>query len=219
VQLGVTYFALGELSDASSEHEAALELYPDYVHALAGLGEVRAAQQRYDEAIDLYTRAVRRLPQPAYVASLGDVYAASGRHAEAAKQYALVEAIAALYRDSGINTDLQVAAYYADHDLEPGMALVMARAAYEAAPGVYAADALAWALYRNGDFAEAARFSAKATAWGTPEPRFYYHAALIHEALGDAQAAGRNLFRLQDLNPRFSPLHSGEVQELMETPR
>jgi tetratricopeptide (TPR) repeat protein len=216
VQLGVTYFALGQLSDAAAEHEQALELFPAYVHALAGLGQVRAAQERYDEAIDLYSRAVARQPQPQYVAALGDIYGASGNDVDAADQYALVEAIAALYGDNGINTDLQIAAYYADHGIEPALALEMARAAYKAAPGVYAADVLAWALYQNGDVEQATIYSAKATAWGTSEPAFYYHAALISEALGDRTAALAHAERLSELNPRFNPVQAERAQKLID---
>jgi tetratricopeptide (TPR) repeat protein len=140
VQLGVTYFAYGDFGDAAKEHERALKLFPDYVHALAGLAQTRAAQERYDEAIDLYTRAVSKLPQPQYVAALGDTYAVAGRDAEAEQQYALVEAIAALHEANGVNTDLQIAMFYADHDRNVAEALMMAQAAYGAGPGGYAAD-------------------------------------------------------------------------------
>jgi tetratricopeptide (TPR) repeat protein len=214
VQLGVTYFALGDLDKADSQHAAALSLFPDYVHALAALGQVRAAEQRWDQAAALYERAVARMPQPQYVAALGDVYAVAGREAEAAGQYALVEAIAALYRDGGINTDLQIALFYADHDLELPLALEMARATFEAAPGVYAADALAWALYKKGEYEDAAAFSEQARAWGTPEAGFYFHAALISHALGDDDTAREQLQRALDLNPRFAPLQAEQAQAL-----
>jgi tetratricopeptide (TPR) repeat protein len=150
VQLGVTYFALGDYDVAIEEHEAALKLFPNYVHALAGLGQARAAKSDWDEAIDAYERAVALQPLPQYVTALGDVYTAAGQPAEAEEQYALVEAIAALYRDAGVNTDLQIAMFYADHDRELPQALEMARASFAEAPNAYAADALAWALYKNG---------------------------------------------------------------------
>jgi tetratricopeptide (TPR) repeat protein len=214
VQLGVTYFALGDLSRAESEHERALKLYPEYVHALAGLAQVRAAQQRYEEAIDLYTHAVARQPQPQYVAALGDVLAAAGRGAEAEEQYALVDAIAALYEANGIDTDLQIALFFASHDRELTAALEMAEAAYDAAPNVYAADALAWALYKNGRYAEASRYAAEASARGTLEASFYFHAALIDSALGNDDSAFLHIKTALDLNPRFSPLHADEARGL-----
>jgi tetratricopeptide (TPR) repeat protein len=216
VQLGVTYFAYGENGDAAREHEQALRLFPEYVHALAGLGQVRAGQERYDEAIELYTRAVSKLPQPQYVASLGDVYSAAGRSDEAERQYMLVEAIAALYQANGINTDLQIAMFYADHDRNVALALTMAQAAYEAAPGVYAADALAWALYKDGRYAEATAMSDIALAQGTPEASFLYHAALIRLANRDEDAGREYLERALGLSPNFSPLHAGSARELLD---
>ena len=215
VQLGVTYFAFGDYGAAAKEHERALTLFPDYVHALAGLAQTRAAQERYDEAIDLYTRAVSKLPQPQYVAALGDTYAAAGRNAEAQQQYALVEAIAALYRANGVNTDLQIAMFYADHERNVAGALTMAQAAYETGPGVYAADALAWALFKNDRYAEAAAMSDIALAQGTPEASFLYHAALIRLANGDEAGTRNYLRQALDLNPNFSPLHAETAREFL----
>ena len=215
VQLGVTYFAYGNYDAAAKEHERALKLFPDYVHALAGLAQTRAAQERYDEAIDLYTRAVSKLPQPQYVAALGDTYTAAGRDAEAQEQYALVEAIAALYQANGVNTDLQIAMFYTDHDRNVAEALTMAQAAYAAGPGVYAADALAWALFKNDRHADAAAMSEIALAQGTPEASFLYHAALIRLANGDEAGAREYLKRALDLNQSFSPLHAETARELL----
>jgi len=214
VQLGVTYFAYGDYGAAAKEHERALKLFPDYVHALAGLAQMRAAQERYDEAIDLYARAVSKLPQPQYVAALGDTYAAVGRDAEAQQQYALVEAIAALYQANGVNTDLQIAMFYTDHDRNVAQALTMAQAAYEAGPGVYAADALAWALFKNDRYAEAATMSEVALAQGTQEASFLYHSALIRLANGNEDGAREYLRQVLDLNPNFSPLHAETAREL-----
>ncbi len=166
VQLGVTYFALGDYEAAVKQHETALRLFPNYVHALAGLGQAKAAQGDLDGAIAAYEAAVAEQPLPQYVTALGDVYAAAGRPDEAESQYALVEAIAALYRDAGINTDLQIADFYSDHDRELSQALSMAQAAYDAAPNVYSADALAWALYKNGRFIEADAAAQGRDCWG-----------------------------------------------------
>jgi hypothetical protein len=57
--------------------------------------------------------------------------------------------------------------------------------------------------------------SAEATAWNTPEPSFYYHAALISEALGDRPAAMGHLRRLNELNSRFNPLQAERAQQLI----
>jgi tetratricopeptide (TPR) repeat protein len=50
-QLGSEYLGLGRLPEAETQYRAALATYPHYYRATAGLAHVRAAQQRYDEAI------------------------------------------------------------------------------------------------------------------------------------------------------------------------
>jgi tetratricopeptide (TPR) repeat protein len=215
VQLGVTYFAIGVHDRAIEEHKAALKLFPDYVHALAGLGQAYAATEDWDDSIAAYERAVALQPLPQYVTALGDVYAAAGRRDDAEEQYALVEAIAALYREAGVNTDLQIATFYADHDRGPPRALEMAQAAYDEAPNVYATDALAWALYRNGRFAEAGALAREAVSSGALEASFAYHAALIRLALGDESGARDLLSQALALNPRFSPVYADDASELL----
>ena len=217
VQLGITDFAFGDYKAAVQEQETALRLYPNYVHALAGLGQAKAAQGDYEGAIAAYEQAVAIQPQPQYVAALGDVYAAAGRQQDAEDQYALVDAIAALFRDAGINTDLQIANFYTDHDRNLPEALTMAQAAYAAAPNVYAADALAWARYKNGQLQAADEAAQQAIAGGAFEARFYYHAAVIRHALGDDASARDLLTKAMDLNPQFSPLYAGDASALLAT--
>ena len=215
IQLGVTYFMYGDYAKAEAEDEQALNFLPTYVHALAALGQVRAAQGRLDESIDLYTQAVARLPQPQYVAALGDVYAAAGRQQDAEDQYALVDAIDALFSANGISTDLQISLFYADHDRNLDKALQMAQASYDSAPNVYAADALGWALYKNGQIEKADAMSQEALRLGTPDASFLYHAALIRHALGDDASARALLKQALDLNPRFSPIHADDAKALL----
>jgi tetratricopeptide (TPR) repeat protein len=202
-QLGGLYLSQGDLRRAEREYNEALKTYPDFAHAVAGLAAVSAAQERWDEAIALYESVQQRQPQTEYVIALGDVYAKSGRPADAASQYALVEAIARLYEANGIGTELQLALYHADHG-DAARALALAEAAYEASPSVYAADAYAWALSKTGRLSEAATVASEATRFGTPEARFYYHAGLIRLALGDRQGAVAGLERALEINPYFA---------------
>jgi tetratricopeptide (TPR) repeat protein len=95
-KLGAMLFHTGDLEAAGQAHQDALVTYPGYHRALAGLGQVRAGQGRYSEAIELYRKAIAVIPLPDYAASAGDVYARIGRAQEAAKQYALAEYIGLL---------------------------------------------------------------------------------------------------------------------------
>src|SRR5207237_6573800 len=54
VRLGDVHFNAGRLEKAAEHYEAARKQASHLAPALAGLGQVRAAQGRYDEAIALY---------------------------------------------------------------------------------------------------------------------------------------------------------------------
>ena len=69
--------------------------------------------------------------------------------------YALVERLERLLEANGVRTDLQTAVFDLDRGVTVGDALDRARAAYRSAPGLAAADAVAWGLYRAGRCADA----------------------------------------------------------------
>ena len=114
-----------------------------------------------------------------------------------------------------MNTDLQIAIFYADHDRNVARGADDGAGSLRGRPGVYAADALAWALFKNDRYAEAAAMSEVALAQGTPEASFLYHAALIRLANGDEDGAREYLKQALDLNPNFSPLHAETARELL----
>jgi Tfp pilus assembly protein PilF len=91
----------------------------------------------------------------------------------------------------------------------------MARASYASAPNAYAADALAWALYKNGRFDEADAYAKQAVSTGALEASFQYHAALIRLALDDESGGRELLAQALALNPSFSPLHADEASKLL----
>jgi tetratricopeptide (TPR) repeat protein len=216
VQLGNLYFTQGDLAQAEQEYQRTLTLLPDYVYAQAGLGRVRAAQGKLDEAIGLYQRAIARMPLPEFVIALGETQQAAGHAAEAAKQYELVRAMEQLFKANGVDTDLELALFDADHpstdpktgDETPAATLVLARDAYARRPSVKAADTLAWALLKAGQAAEARRYADEALRLGTHDPLMLYHAGTIAQVQGDSVAARDWLTRSLERNPSFSPLYA-----------
>ncbi|MGE0227593.1 MAG: tetratricopeptide repeat protein [Dehalococcoidia bacterium] len=215
-ELGNFYLTHGRLDDAADAYDRALEAYPGYVAARAGQASIAAARQDYDRAIALFEDVIARHPLPDYVIALGDVYTASGRTAEAASQYALVDAIDQLYRASGVNTDLQTALFLADQDRDLDRSLRAARAAAEDRPGVASADALAWTLYKSGHLEEARAHAEEALRLGTQQPLYLYHAGMIAAAQGDASVARDYLGRALAINPRFHVLHAQEAAAMLK---
>jgi tetratricopeptide (TPR) repeat protein len=211
VLIGNLYFAKGDLATAEKTYDASLARSPDFTWALAGLARVRAAQGDLDEGISLYQRAVDRIPLPEFVIALGEMQEAAGRQDDARRSYEVARAIAALFASNGVQTDLDLALFEANHG-DAGKALEQARAAYERQPNLKAADALAWALYKSGRLDEARQRADEALRLGTRDGLFLYHAGMIAKAQGDKPAATGYLQKAFELNPFFSPLYERDAR-------
>jgi tetratricopeptide (TPR) repeat protein len=204
VQLGHLYFNSGDLQRAEQTYMDALQLRPDYLYAFAGIARVRAAQGKYDEAIGDYKKIVGILPLPEFVIALGELYELKGQPTEAQKQYELVRAMQQLNTSAGMDVDLELALFDADHGADPAKAVELARASYARRPSIYGADALAWALYQHGEYAEARRYSQQALRLGTRDAAMHYRAGMIALALHDLGSARTELRLALAINPFFS---------------
>jgi tetratricopeptide (TPR) repeat protein len=205
VILGNLWFLQGNLQKAESSYEASLAHSPGYVYALAGMARVKAAEGDLAGAIDLYTQASDRVPFPEFLVALGEAQEAAGRSEESARTYRLVRQIEGLFTANGVNTDLDLALFEAEHG-DAATSLELARAAYAATPNIKAADALAWALYKNGYLPEARQRAEEALRLGTLDPAWLYHAGMIAKAQGDDAWARRWLGQSLAANPGWSPL-------------
>ena len=64
VQLGQLYFSSGDWENADKRYQAALAALPEYWSALDHLAELRAAQQKYEDAFALYEKVIARVARP-----------------------------------------------------------------------------------------------------------------------------------------------------------
>jgi tetratricopeptide (TPR) repeat protein len=193
--------------------DAADRAFPGFVPARVGRARLLLAQGKHAEAAALLGDAARVQPLAETVALQGDALTAAGDHDGAAKAYALVGAIAQLYRANGVKVDLEMALYDADH--KPGGAAVRAaRKARADRPSVLGHDVLAWSLYRAGQPAEAWTEIQKALVLGGRDPQLRFHAATIALATGHGADAAQHLRSVLDTNPRFSPLYEREVGDV-----
>lgn len=204
-QLGETAFAAGDYATAEQCDRDALTTFPGYYRALASLGRVRAARGDLPGAITDYERAVNIIPDPTFVAALGDLYQIAGRKQDAAAQYALVEEIGHLTKISGALYNRQLALFYADHDLKPAVAYTNAVREYALRRDIYGADTLAWAALKAGKVGAARKAITDALRLGTQDARLFYHAGMIARAAGDRASARAFLQRALALSPQFDP--------------
>jgi len=216
VQLGNLYFNRGDLTNAEAIYQKAWAVRPDYAYAQAGIARVQAAQGNLSDAITTYAAIVQRLPLPEMVITLGEWYAADGNQKAAQQQFDLVNVIQQLNTGVGMDVDLELALFNANHG-DPALAEQQARAVYERRPTIYAADTLAWALYQNGKAAEAQPLIEQAMRLGTRDALLYFHAGLIANALGDKPAAQEHLQQALTINPHFSVRYAPEAKAHLDT--
>ncbi len=207
-QLGETFFSIGDYESAERSYRDSLTTFPDYYRALASMARVRIARNDLQGGMEFYEQAIKRLPDPTFVAALGDAYKLAGREREASAQYALVEKIGHLSAASGALYNRQLALFYADHDIEPEDAYANVTKEYEARKDVYGADALAWTALKAGKISEAQTAMKDALRLGTQDAKLFYHAGMIARVAGDKAQARDYLRRALSLNPQFDPLQS-----------
>jgi tetratricopeptide (TPR) repeat protein len=212
-ELGEFHAQAGDAADADAAYLTALKANPGDYRALAGLARLRANHGRYDEAITLYRKAIAVVPMPTFVAELGDIYQKAGRLDEAKKEYDLVEYIGRLGKVNQVLHNRDLALFYSDHDIKLGEALELARKEFEVRRDIYTWDALAWALYKNGKFAEAEKASDEALKYGTRDALLLFHAATIAGKLGQQERARIQLKMALSINPNFSLRYSTVAQD------
>ena len=212
--LGDLELARGRVGAAALAYRQALALVPGYAAADAGLARVQAARGDLPAAIRRLSGVVARLPLPQYVVALGETELAAGRRAAARRDLALVRAEQRLLATNGVNTDVDLALFEADHG-SPAHAVTLARRAWAQAPSVRSADALGWALTRAGHPRDGLRWARRALRLHSRDAMFLYRAGMTARAAGNRDAARTWLQRSLATNPRFSPLYAPRAVRAM----
>lgn len=215
-QLGELQFNSGHVAAAARLYLRATQAAPDYFPPQAALAKVAWAGGERSAAIRRYRSVVSRYPSPEYVIALGDLYSIDGDAEEARREYALVGVEERLFRANGVNVDLELALFDADHG-RAGAALREARAEWARRHSIHVADALAWALYANGRYSQALPYADRALSLGYRNALFFFHRGMIEMKLGRGRAARGDLSRAVAINPDFSILHAPQARRALAT--
>ncbi|WP_338677006.1 tetratricopeptide repeat protein [Streptomyces sp. SCSIO 30461] len=221
-RLGELSWEQGELGDAVGYYNSALRADPENHAALAGRARALAGLGRSDEALQDYERALRAAPLPEYALEAGELYDALGLGGDARTAYALLRTRAALAREYGVNEELVLGRYEADHGDAASAARRLKAEWDRGARNAFVADALGWALHRAGRGQEGLEYAKRARAIGIRSALFSYHQGEIERSLGESGPARRHLAEALRINPYFSPLLAGRAEtalaELGEAP-
>jgi len=192
--LGELERRLGREAEARRSFGMAVALVPRFAAAEAGLARLESRRAGFSLAAPMrrLRGVVDTLPLPEYVVALGETQLAAGDTAGARRNLALVEAEQQLQRAAGVDVDVELAVFEADHG-SPAKAVTLARRGWEAAPSVRAADALGWALTRAGDAQAGYRWARRALELGSLDPIWRAHAGLSALAAGKPQEGRRQL--------------------------
>ena len=212
--LGNLLVYTGRPDEAADAYEQALATVPDHAAAIAGLGRLAVGRGDLDEATARFEKASAILPLPEYVIALGEAREANGDADGAAESYDLARAETRLFVAAGVDVDLELALFEADHG-DPVRAVELAEAAYATRQTVRTADALSWAYHRAGRPTDAVRLSIEALRLGSKDPLLLFHAGVIAMEAGDPAVARDHLTEALALDPGFSATGAVEARRAL----
>lgn len=211
VQLGNLYYNSGDVETAEKIFQKITLDFPDYIHGYGGLAKIKVFRKQYKEAVDLYQNALEKNSLPEYLIALGDVYTMSGDKEKAEEQYQKVKFIITMFKEKGVDTDLDLALFNADHNRYLKESLKDAEKSLEnGSQSIKVYHTLAWTNYKLGNFEEAEKNITQALRLGTKDPLMYFHAGKIYNRLGNFDKAKEySAFALQ-INPFYDTLYSSD---------
>jgi tetratricopeptide (TPR) repeat protein len=208
VQRGFLHFTRGRFARARAHYERAERAYPQYWFVEDYVAELLGAEGRYDEAAAIYERIVAEVPRPELQQALSELYALMD-DPESARIWN-AKALAAYLESAGrgeVHYYHHLVDFYSDVALDGTNAVEWASRDIALRENFSTQAALAWALYREGRFAEALEWIDRALGSGAIEPRLFNQAAKIYEAAGRLADSARLLQRAAGLNPRVECFH------------
>ncbi len=209
LQWGQMYFAHGDFEEARRHYARARRAYSGYWLQDEYEAELLGAERQFDAAVHRYEAAIARAPRADLLQQLGDLYLAMRRPKEAAVWHArALDGYLSSVRNGEVQFFHHLAAFYSDVELDGGEAVKWARKDAFLRNNEITQDALAWALYRNGQMSAAIEAVDRAFAANAVDAHMLFHAATIYEAAGRADDARRLRARLERFNPRYRDFHA-----------
>ncbi|MDQ6665932.1 MAG: tetratricopeptide repeat protein [Acidobacteriota bacterium] len=189
---------VGKPAAAEAQVLNALSQFAGYPYAVETLARVRMAQGKYKEAVALFKTLS---PAPGNLYRLGQALEGDRQAKAAMDAFADFEQRARAEIDRPLNANRDLVLYYASRGNKPSESLRIARLEAAKRQDICTLDALAWALYANGDYAEARKQIDRVIAVGTRDAGFFNHAGSIYAKLNDAAAVEKYAKLSREITP------------------
>ena len=208
LERGLLEFNRGRYQKAAAHYDQGDKAYSGYWLADEHRAELLGAERKFDQAVALYGKVVGRAPRPEFQQALGDLFAFMGKPDQAKPWH---DAALAGYLESTARGEVHyyhhLAGFYADSRQDGAEAVKWARKDAELRPNFLTQDGLAWALYRNGQFAAARATAEKTLSSGVKDPHLFFHAGMIYLADGRTGEGKRFLQTVAEINPGYENFH------------
>jgi tetratricopeptide (TPR) repeat protein len=208
LQRGVVDLSRGNYNAAQIHYDRAERAYSGHWMVDEHRAELLGAQGKYDEAEALYRSVVGRVPRPDFQQALGELYISMGKNDEAK---AVLDQARNGFLQSAERGEVHyyhhLADFSADVDENGPEAVKWARKDLELRRNFSTLAALAWALYRAGEFSEALELIDEALASGAKDARLLHTAGRIYTAASPNGKGARYLHAAAALNPNLTNFH------------
>jgi tetratricopeptide (TPR) repeat protein len=208
LQRGVLDLRRGRHEDAQAHYNRAEHAYTGYWLVDDHKAELFGAQKRYQDAAELYEKVIARAPKPELQQALGELYEVIGQtdRAEACYESALQAYLNSANRGE-VHFYHHLTDFYSDVRQDGAEAVKWARKDIVLRRNFSTLSALAWALYRAGEFLEARETITEALASGASDAHLFYQAAMIHQASSKNGQGEQYLNLAASINPHYRSFH------------
>ncbi|MBL0054384.1 MAG: transposase [Bacteroidetes bacterium] len=165
-QLAQLYEKTGVLDSANALYNMSLNFKPDYAYAHAGLGRIAQYNQKYDQAIDYFTKANQAVVDYSFNQSICEIYMLQKNKTAADKFFD--NALEQLQSgEHAANVEDDEMGHYADRELsnvyllngQYDKAIEHAIKEYNRRPAnIDVNETLAWAYYKNAEYGKAMQY-------------------------------------------------------------